>query len=55
VPQPPQQLSWLDLESRAPKVWDRVDEAHRSLVIEALAQLLAKAVVAPRAEEPAND
>jgi hypothetical protein len=54
MPQP-QQLSWLDPEPRAPEVWDRVDEARRSLVIEALAQLLAKAVVPARAEEPAND
>ncbi len=55
MPQPPQQLSWLDPESRPPEVWDRVDDAHRSLVIEALAQLLAKATVAARAEEPAHD
>jgi hypothetical protein len=38
-----------------PAVWDRVDETDRTLVIEALAQLLAKAVVAPRAEEPAHE
>ena len=54
MPQP-QQLSWLDPEPRAPAVWDRVDETDRTLVIEALAPLLAKAVVATRAEEPAND
>jgi hypothetical protein len=54
VPQP-QQLSWLDPEPRPPAVWDRVDEARRRLVVEALAQLLAKAVVVPRAEEPANE
>ncbi len=54
MPQP-QQLSLLDLPSRAPGVWDRADDAHRSLVIETLAQLIAKAVVAARAEEPAND
>ena len=52
---PPQQLSWLDPEPRTPAVWDRVDETDRTLVIAALAQLLAKAVVATRAEEPAND
>jgi hypothetical protein len=45
----------LDLPPRAPGVWDRVDDAHRSLVIEALAQLIAKAVAAARAEEPANE
>ena len=50
-----QQLSLLDLEPRASGVWDRVDDAHRRLVIEALAQLIAKAVVATIAEEPAND
>jgi len=50
-----QQLSWLEPEPRAPEVWDRVDEAHRSLAIEALAQLLAKAVVAVAAEEPSHD
>ena len=49
------QLSLLDLPLRAPGVWDRVDDAHRSLVIEALAQLIAKAVAAARAEEPANE
>jgi hypothetical protein len=54
VPQP-QQLSWLELEPRAPEVWDRVDDADRTLVIAALAALLAKAVVAPRTEEPANE
>jgi hypothetical protein len=54
VPQP-QQLSWLDLEPRAPAVWDRVDEADRTLVIAALAALLAKAVAAAHAEEAAND
>jgi hypothetical protein len=54
VPQP-QQLSWLDPEPRAPEVWNRVDDAHRSLVIEALAALLAKAVVATRGEEPAHE
>jgi hypothetical protein len=32
-----------------------VDAARRSLVIEALAQLLTKAIVAARAEEPANE
>jgi hypothetical protein len=54
VPQSPQ-LSLLDLPPRAPGVWDRVDDAHRSLVIDALAQLIAKAVAAARAEEPANE
>lgn len=54
MPQP-QQLSWLESESRAPAVWDRVDEADRTLVIAALAALLAKAVVAARGEEPAHD
>ncbi len=54
MPQP-QQLSWLDPEPRTPKIWDRVDETDRTLVIAALAALLAKAVVAARAEEPAND
>ena len=54
MPQP-QQLSLLDREPRAPGVWDRVDDAHRSLVIEALAQLIAKAVVAAAAEEPNHD
>lgn len=52
---PPQQLSLLDREPRAPGVWDRVDEARRSRVIAALAQLLAKAVVADAAEEPSHD
>jgi hypothetical protein len=45
----------LDPKPRAPGVWDRVDDAHRRLVIEALAQLIAKAVAATIAEEPAND
>jgi hypothetical protein len=54
VPQS-QQLSWLDPAPRARGIWDRVDEARRSLVIEALAQLLAKAIGAARAEEPANE
>ena len=54
MPQP-QQLSWLEPEPRAPEVWDRVDDADRTLVIAALAALIAKAVVAARAEEPAND
>ena len=54
MPQP-QQLSWLELEPRAPEVWDRVDDADRTLVITALAALLAKAVIAARAEEPANE
>ncbi len=52
---PPQQLSWLDPEPRAPGVWDRVDDADRTLVIAALAALIAKAVVAARTKEPAND
>ena len=54
VPQSPQ-LSLLDLPPRVPGVWDRVDDAHRSLAIEALAQLIAKAVTAVRAEEAANE
>jgi len=54
VPQP-QQLSWLDPEPRVPEIWDRVDDGDRTLVITALAALLAKAVVAPRTEEPANE
>ena len=54
MPQSPQ-LSLLDLPPRVPGVWDRVDEAHRSLAIEALAQLIAKAVTAVRAEEAANE
>ena len=54
MPQP-QQLSWLEPESRAPAIWDRVDEADRTLVIAALAALLTKATVAARAEEPANE
>ena len=53
MPQSPQ-LSLLDLPLRAPGVWDRVDDAHRRLVIEALAQLIAKAVAAA-AEEAANE
>jgi hypothetical protein len=54
VPQP-QQLSWLDLPSRAPGVWNRVDDADRTLVIAALAALIAKAVVATGLEEPSHD
>ena len=54
MPQPLQQLSWLDPEPRTPEVWDRVDETDRTLVITALAALLTKAVAA-RAEEPANE
>jgi hypothetical protein len=54
VPQP-QQLNWLEPEPHTPGIWDRVDETDRTLVIAALAGLLAKAVVVPRAEEPAND
>lgn len=49
------QLSLLNLPPRTPGVWDRVDAAHRTLVIEALAQLIAKAVAAARAEEAGNE
>jgi hypothetical protein len=54
VPQP-QQLSLLDRELCTPGVWDQVDDARRSLVIDALAQLIAKAIVAAAAEEHNHD
>jgi hypothetical protein len=51
----PQQLSLLDRLAADPGVWARVDDEHRTLVIETLARLIAKAVGANATEEQGHD
>lgn len=51
----PQQLNFLDLPAQETSVWERVDAEHRALVIDALAQLIAKAALASQNPEATHD
>lgn len=51
----PQQLSFLDLPPQETCVWERVDDERRTLVIEALTRLIAKAALASQAPEATHD
>ena len=48
-------LNFLDGSVPEAGVWDAVEDAHRAVVIEALARLFAKVTVAHRAEEPRDE
>jgi hypothetical protein len=48
-------LSFLDPPRPETSLWDTLDEEQRALVIELLARLVAKAVVAHPAEEPRHE
>ncbi len=51
----PQQLNFLDLPAQETCVWERMEDEHRALVIEALAQLIAKAAFASPDPEATHD
>jgi hypothetical protein len=48
-------LNFLDGSVPEAGVWDAVEDAHRAVVIEALARLFVKVTVAHRAEEPRDE
>jgi hypothetical protein len=48
-------LSFLDPPRPEASLWETLNEAQRALVIELLGRLVAKAAVAPPAEEPRHE
>ncbi len=48
-------LKFLDLPAPETRVWEWVDDTHRTLAIDALAQLIAKAVLATGDKEQGDD
>jgi hypothetical protein len=41
----PHQLNWLDRPAPQPDVWDRLNDAQRTTVIDTMARVIGKAVV----------
>jgi hypothetical protein len=41
----PHQLNWLDRSAPPPDVWDRLNDAQRTTVIDTVARVIGKAVV----------
>jgi len=41
----PHQLNWLDRPAPPPDVWDRLNDAQRTTVIDTVARVIGKAVV----------
>ena len=41
----PHQLNWLDRPAPPPDVWDRLNDAQRTTVIDTMARIIRKAVV----------
>jgi hypothetical protein len=41
----PHQLNWLDRPAPPPDVWDRLNDAQRTTVIDTMARVIGKAVV----------